>query len=741
MRKVFGMILVWFYSSIFGQEQADSLKQNQKYLPEITVVGWGSKSDVHQLPEIVGTSIYAGKKNALILMDNVKGNILTNTMRQVVAKVPGIHIWESDGSGIQIGISTRGLSPNRSWEFNVRQNGYDIAADPFGYPEAYYNPQLQAVQRIEIIRGHGSLQYGPQFGGMVNYILRNGNEINKPFEVETQQSVGSFGLFNTYNAIGGETKNFHYYTFFDHRSASGWRENSRYFTNSGFGTFTWKLNSKFSVTTELMRSHIRSQQPGGITDQMLATQATKSLRARNWMDIDWTTLAIIANYQISNTSKFNFKAYHVKGDRGSIGFIRLVTVMDTLVSATGQYNNRSVDLDQYRNTGMEARYLGDFHIGKTAHTFSGGIRFFKGNTFRYRDGLGTTASDFNLTRLNDFWGKDIDYNTSNFALFAENIFRITDRLIIIPGIRYEWVEAKVSGINGYSNDVPIYLRNMQKIRSFLLGGIGTEYHLGNTEFYANITQAYRPLQFADLTAPPTTNEIDPNLKDAKGYNADLGYRGKVKNFLQFDLSVYLLQYNNKVGTLLQQRADGNFYNLTTNVGNSTSKGFETFVEWNILKMLFASKSWGDLNIFTSYAYNDARFADFKVVQRIGNDLVETNLKDKKVENAPLHILRSGITYSIKGVSFSAQYSYVDKSYADANNTEKPSVNAQNGIIPAYRIVDLSMSLSFKKHYNLKAGVNNLTNARYFTRRAGGYPGPGVLPADGRNFFISIGAKF
>ena len=170
---------------------------NIKNLPDITVVGKNSKSDYQQMPEIVGTNIYAGKKSTLIVLDNVQGNVVTNNMRQVLAKVPGIHIWESDASGIQIGIAARGLSPNRSWEFNVRQNGYDIAADPFGYPEAYYNPQLQAVQRIEIVRGQCALQYGPQFGGLVNYILRNGSEINKPFEFETQQTAGSNNLINS----------------------------------------------------------------------------------------------------------------------------------------------------------------------------------------------------------------------------------------------------------------------------------------------------------------------------------------------------------------------------------------------------------------------------------------------------------------------------------------------------------------------------------------------------------------
>jgi Fe(3+) dicitrate transport protein len=238
----------------------DSTKPQHKYLPDITVVGRQSKSDYQQMPEIVGTSIYAGKKNALIVLDNVQGNVVNNTMRQVLAKVPGIHVWESDPSGIQIGIAARGLSPNRSWEFNIRQNGYDIAADPFGYPEAYYNPQLQAVQRIEVVRGQGSLQYGPQFGGLVNYILRNGTEVAKKFEFETQQTVGSNAMFNSYNAIGGKTEKFHYYSFLDHRNGDGWRNNSRYFSNAGFGTATYYFNPNLSLTAELMYSHTRSQQ-------------------------------------------------------------------------------------------------------------------------------------------------------------------------------------------------------------------------------------------------------------------------------------------------------------------------------------------------------------------------------------------------------------------------------------------------------------------------------------------------
>jgi Fe(3+) dicitrate transport protein len=739
------MILISFFatSEVVSQNVSeDTTDKEHKYLPEITVVGLGSKSDIQQLPEIVGTSIYAGKKNALIVMDNVKGNVVTNTMRQVMAKVPGIHVWESDGSGIQIGISARGLSPNRSWEFNVRQNGYDISADPYGYPEAYYNPQLQAVQRIEVVRGHGSLQYGPQFGGLVNYILRNGSEINKPFQVEMQQTAGSYGMINTYNAVGGETKKFHYYAYFDHRSADGWRENSKYFTNSGFGTFTWRLNDKLSLTAEIMKNHINSRQPGGHTDATFAADPQKSFRSRNWMDIEWLTTALIANYRFDEDHKLNVKIFNVQGDRNSVGYIRSVTIPDSIVTATGEYNNRTVDIDNYRNFGVEARYLGDYKLFGANHSLSGGLRYFRGNTYRYRDGVGTTGIDYDITRVNPIWPRDIDYHTDNIAAFVENIFRISEKFILIPGIRYEWISAKATGINGYTNGNPVYLQNQERDRSFLLAGVGAEYHVtSNTEVYANITQAYRPMQFADLTAPPTTNEIDPNLKDASGYNADLGYRGRAGSFLYFDVSAFYLQYNNRIGTISQQRADGSFYNLTTNVGNSTSKGFEGVVEFNPVKAFSPSSKWGDVSVFASYGYTDARFGDLEVIQKVGNNLVKTNLKDKRVENAPLNILRAGLTYNFKGFSFTGQLSHVDKAYADANNTETPTPNGQNGVIPAYTITDLTASYIFNKHVNLKAGINNLTNEMYFTRRAGGYPGPGLLPADGRNFFVSLGLTF
>ena len=717
----------------------DSALLHQKYLPDITLVGRNTKADIHFLPEIVGTSINAGKKNVLIMMDNVQGNVVTNTMRQVMAKVPGIQIWESDPSGIQIGIAARGLSPNRSWEFNIRQNGYDISSDPFGYPEAYYTPQLNSVQRIQVLRGAASLQYGPQFGGMVNFIMKDGSDINKSFQYESQQTAGSFGLFNSYNAIGGKTEKNHYYAFWDHRRGDGFRENSGFKVNTGYGTYSWKINSKLKASFEFTHFNYLSQQPGGLTDAQFKLDASRSFRQRNWFEVIWNIASINFDYTINEKSRFNLKTFAMSGARNSIGFVQPPTTFDTVNTSSLSYNNRRVDVDQYSNVGLEARYITDYKIGKSKNSLSAGGRYFRGTTDRFQNGKGDTGFDYNLDILNSY-PTDLDFLTTNVAFFAENIFRIGKNFLVVPGIRMEFINNTANGRLNMSGNNELKINDQNKTRQFILPGIGVEYHIGQTEIYGNYSQAYRPVLFSDLIGNPTLDEIDQNLKDAKGFNIDLGYRGRIKDFLFFDISGYVLQYNNRVGLITQQRLDGNFYNLRTNVGNSTSKGVEGLVEFSPVKFFKINPAFGNITVFASLAYINAKYQNMRVVVKEGNSLVETNLKNKRIENAPEQIYRTGITYSKKQLTVSAQYSYVSEAFSDANNSRTANSSGVNGPIPAYKLVDVSGTYKFNEKFFVKGGVNNLLNEKYFTRRASGYPGPGLMPAEPINYFVTVGVK-
>lgn len=96
-------------------------------------------------------------------------------------------------------------------------------------------------------------------------------------------------------------------------------------------------------------------------------------------------------------------------------------------------------------------------------------------------------------------------------------------------------------------------------------------------------------------------------------------------------------------------------------------------------------------------------------------------------------------FSFRDLNVKLQYSYTSEQYTDATNAEEAGPTAIDGLIPAYGVMDFSLSLPWKK-WAVYAGVNNVLNNYYFTRRATGYPGPGIIPSDGRSFYLGLQLK-
>ena len=92
---------------------------------------------IRRLKDFEETSVFAGKKNEVILLELSMANLASNNARQIYNQIPGLNIYQNDDAGLQLNIGGRGLDPNRTSNFNTRQNGYDISADALGYPESY----------------------------------------------------------------------------------------------------------------------------------------------------------------------------------------------------------------------------------------------------------------------------------------------------------------------------------------------------------------------------------------------------------------------------------------------------------------------------------------------------------------------------------------------------------------------------------------------------------------------------
>lgn len=725
MKKKIVYLAVALWIWVLLGKSAIAQQDSVKTLKTVTVKGYRTVNGVGHMLDVKDGVIYAGKKNEVIVTDSLDANKAINNTRQILGRIPGLNIVETESSGFTAnGIATRGLNPSQSIEMNTRQNGYTISADVFGYNEAYYLPPMEAVNRIEMVRGAASLQFGPQFGGMVNYVTKEG-PADKPLEVNSSLTAGSFGLFNAFTSAGGTLGKWNYYGYVQYRHMEGYRPNSQQTQVSGYGKIQYAASSRLKLGLEYSLLRNRIQMPGGLTDSLFQADPKASTRARNWLKSPWNVLTATLSYQPGERTSLNIKTAYLFSSRalvwrnedGGAG------APDDIDPATNEYVPREVENEVMRSTNTEVRLSHQYALGAQWSTLAGGLRISYARFHRQGGGEGTTGTDFDLT-VNGPYEYDFQFTTTNFAPFVENIFQLGKKLTITPGFRFEYLRSTASGYR--VEELDKLIADQARNRYIPLFGLGTEYRVGrNTSLYANISQAYRPIEYGQLEPFGVNSRIDPNLKDAKGYNADLGYRGTIRNILNFDLSLFYLAYNNRIGVVvLTDPQTGDPYSLRTNVANSVHQGIESYVEWNFLKQFLPASRKG-LSIFHSFSYIDARY-------RSGE------FKGKRVEAAARTISRIGLVYSSPRLTGTFQVNQVGDAYGDASNV-RSSEDPVAGYIPAYVVLDLSATYKVGA-YAIKAGVNNLADRAYFTRRTDEYPGPGIIPAIGRSVYVGLSIK-
>lgn len=705
----------------------------------VTVSGTKQEAEVMtRLRSVEGVAIYAGKKTEVIQVSAMNANLAGNRARQIFAQVAGLNIWESDCAGIQIGVGGRGLSPSRTENFNTRQNGYDIAADALGYPESYYSPPMLAIQRVEIVRGAASLQYGPQFGGLLNFVMKEGTDSAK-FQAESVQSIGSYGIFDSYNAVGGTIGRFNYYTFFQYRLGNCWRCNSEFKNYTAYAALKYTSKKGTSIKLEYTRMWYLARQAGGLTDAQFNENARASFRDRNWFRVKWNVMALSLRHEFSSASKLDLRVFGLLATREALGFLGTPNQSDPISNpiASDLEKYRNLIYGDFNNIGAELRYLQRYLIKDQPQVFLTGVRLYKGLTNSEQGPADSTYGSV-------FQFEDVvadrsasSHPSGNVAWFAENIFNVHPKLSITPGVRIEFITTQSSGRsqNVYRDLAGNVIQDTTTVgtnnrsRWFPLFGIGLGYRpLIGFELYANFSQNYKPINFNDLWVSNPSFRIDPQMKDETGYNADIGIRGQVKKAFVFDITGFLMMYNNRIGYIQQVDPElFSVYRLRTNVANARTIGLETYLKWNAVETFIPNSHW-KAGLFSNITWLDARY--------VSSD--ETAFKNKRVELTPAFLIRTGIEFGWKDLDLAFLYAYTDAQFTDATNSISTG-NAVNGRIPSYFVMDLNLSYKVWK-VTFNAGIENITDNRYFTRRATGYPGPGIIPSSGRTFFLTIGIK-
>lgn len=682
---------------------------------------------IGHLPDVHDGVIFSGKKTEVIVMDSLHANLALDVERQILGRVPGAHFSETQGAGFPSnGVGFRGLDPTQSVEVNTRQNGVNLAADVFGYPETYYTPPAQALERIEVVRGAGSLAFGPQFGGMINYVTRRGMpDVNT--SVESEQTLGSYGLFNSFNAVGGGDGRSTYYGFLHGRRSTGWRPNSDLWQGTAFASATYRATDRWTVGMDVTASRNRIHMGGGLSDEQFAADPTQSVRARNWLANPWNIGSVRGAYDFSSSARLETTVSYQASDRHLVWRNEDggAAAPDSPDPATGEFVPREVERETFSNATVESRLRATHSLLGIPQTLAAGVRASRGWMHRLEGGEGTVGQDFDMTVLGP-WERDLRFVTTNAALFAENLMRLGS-LSLTPGARLEYIRSEASGYTEVTS------RFAPRTLRFPLLGLGAEYALSaSTALYANASQAYRPILNASLTPFGSTARVASDLHAARGYNAEIGWRGTAGGAVKFDLGVFQLGYHDRIGTRTVPQPGGDIVE-TANVGSSLHRGVEGYVELDPLAIAGVDSvdrtAWGDVGLFTSFAFVDARY-------------VSGPFTGRRVEQAPRIVDRVGVSYSRHALGMTMQASHTGMSYGDANNTALSSdEDGAVGIVPAYTVLDWSARYTLAPRLTLELGVNNLANRAYFTKRSAEYPGPGILPGLGRSVYAGVRTTF
>ncbi|WP_420834696.1 TonB-dependent receptor domain-containing protein [Flavobacterium enshiense] len=692
---------------------------------------------VRKLKDIEETAIYAGKKTEVVVLDKLTANKATNNPRQIYSQVVGLTINESNDGGLQLSVGGRGLDPNRTSNFNTRQNGYDISADVLGYPESYYATPTEALEEIQIVRGAASLQYGTQFGGMINFKIKSPSK--KEIEFANRTTGGSYDLFTNFTSLSGTKGKFSYYSFYNYKQGNGFRPNSQFDAKNFFANLNYQFTANTSLHFDYTHFDYLAKQPGGLTDYMFNQDPTQSNRARNWFAVDWNLYSLRLKHKFSHNADFSLQLFGLDASRDALGF-RSNRVSDEDKQGT----ERDLILGDFVNWGAEARYLKRYTLFNNSNAFLIGGKYYQSrNTGIQGPGSSGSDADFELAtdEFPDYGNQSsYVYPNLNVSLFGENIFKISSAFSVTPGFRYEYIKTQADGyyrrirkdLSGNVFYDKTKYENTVKERSFVLLGLGLSYKpMNKMEIYGNISQNYRSVTFNDIRTASPSQAIAEDITDEKGYTVDIGTRGKLFEKITFDVSGFALYYDQKIGEYEAANPDGGaaVVRLRDNIGTAITYGVETMLDWNIGKTFLDDNENFVWNMFSNVSVTGSEYLESD----------KPNIKGNKVEFVPLYNVKTGMGMGYKNFLSSLQLTYVSSQFTDAENLEAdPNDNIYGifGEIPSYYVVDLSAAYKWKR-FKLEAGINNITDNWYFTRRATGYPGPGIIPSEPRVFYTTL----
>jgi Fe(3+) dicitrate transport protein len=667
------------------------------------------------LPHVQGTRINVGKKTTLLDLDALP-RITGNNYRQALAQAPGLVLSEETSPLISIGY--RGLEPHRAQFTQVLKDGMPIHADQFGYPEAYYAPPLDTVDRIEFTRGGAALMYGPQPGGALNYVTHRPAR-HQAITGSTLHTFGSNDYYSTFSYLDGTVGRIGYYGYYNHRTSDGIRSaNSDYSLDAWLGrvVLDGDTNSRWILSLETYEEE--HGEPGGLTfatgsntvNYLADRRAPSRLHDRFNLDRRAASLFWERDFGRGTFAARAWAIDYARASRRQAG-----GGFGTLPTGAAAATN-TIERQQFTTFGTEVRVRLDW--GPTErNAFTAGVQIYGSDSPR-TDSRGATADATHGSVLNKS-----QRDTVYAPVFMESLFRLGD-FSLTPGLRIENIRQELNeSVNTAKTAAGTPLGQRDERRTVPLFGLAAAYDLNSrrvggparaAQLYLNVSQSYRPMVFTQAVPNAATNVVNADLEEGRAVQYEIGYRAQPAAGLVVDASVFHLEFDNQIGSIALTGGRSS----VGNVGRAVHRGIEASVQYDLFRPFgLARKS--ALNVYANVMLLDAQFKAGAAAGRTP-------------QYAPEHVVRSGLIYT-RGSAWKLGLTGTlsADSFADDANTAQRHV-------PAYAVWDLTAEMKIPRTpLRVIAGINNLLDEDYYSR----VRPDGIDPSPRRNYYIGAALEF
>ncbi len=647
-------------------------------------------------------------------------------VNRILKQVPGVYLREEDGLGLFPNISLRGVDPNRSSKLTLMEDGVLIAPAPYSAPAAYFFPNVDRMQSMEILKGSSQIQYGPQTtGGVINFqsatptlerslkarsFMGNQSEMKNHLQFSDSHAGLSYQLelyqrqndgFKTINSPSGTAGPQH----------TGMRLFEpqvllRYETQSGlYQRFEFKFGQSILDANE---TYLGLSDEDFQQDPFQRYHATRfdhfdSRQTRTYLRhfIEWTPELTLHSTVYWNQFNRNWrKLDRVDGENLALTLAsengRQVLRGQRAGELTIRDNDRS-----YQSMGVDEILKWKQNYYSHSQEWQLGLRlhydFIQRNdaSHLYQQNAGGNVDSVTL-------GQPMDRQESAKAIssYLQNSIEF-GKWNFTPGLRFESVRFETKN------------RQTQEIAhqrlEVLTAGVGTSYQVNPAhQIYAGL--------FQGVSLPSPQDFIHNQIQEERSLSFELGHRAQLRPTLHSHSTLFYSQFKDLY--IPENLITGS--SVSENAGDINSYGLEYQLQWNIGDE-FQLKSQQILTLAATYT--QSVLASDANSQASGS-FFNGGQKGNRSPYIPDTLFNLNYLWAMGDFSVNTTLNYTSSVWSTAENRDRTSEDLRIGAIDSFFTIDLQANYQLNKNTQFVLSALNLTNENYMVSRHAYGPRPG-----------------